>query len=46
MRGQAESLIAVKKAVGRLKCAGNGIEVSIRAKEKIVKNIQPRSQRP
>jgi len=38
--------MAVKKAAGRLKCAGNGIEVSFQAKEKITKNIQPSSQRP
>jgi len=38
--------MAVKKAAGRLRSAGNGIEVSIRAKEKIMKNIQARSQRP
>jgi hypothetical protein len=34
-----ELLMAAKKAAGRLKCAGNGIEASFRAKEKIMKNI-------
>jgi len=38
--------MAVKKAAGKLRSARNGIEVFIRAKEKIMKNIQPRSLRP
>jgi len=34
VNGGWELLMAVKKAAGRLKCAGNGIEVSFRQKEK------------
>lgn len=37
--------MAVKKAAGKLRSAGNSIEVSIRAKEKITKNIQAKPLR-
>lgn len=38
--------MAVKKAAEKLRSARNGIEVSIRAKEKIMRNTQTKARRP
>jgi len=45
VKDNQKSLGAVKKAAGKLRSAGNDIEVSIGAKEKIMKNIQAKPLR-